>query len=46
MEKLATAALSLAYNLAIVGGTAYLVAVYDWSPWWFLAALVIMRADI
>jgi len=24
------------YNAFIVGGTAYLIAIHDWSPWWFI----------
>jgi hypothetical protein len=27
------------YNLCLMAGTAWLVAVYDWSPWWFLLIL-------
>jgi hypothetical protein len=30
------------YNLTILAGTALLVAEYEWSPWWFLFALVVM----
>lgn len=30
------------YNLALVAGTAYLVAVYDWSPWWFVLTIMFM----
>jgi len=26
----------LVYNFMLVAGTAYLVALYNWSPWWFL----------
>ena len=32
----------LLYNLCLVTGTAYLVAVYDWSPWWFLLTLLLL----
>lgn len=32
----------LLYNLCLVTGTAYLVAVYDWSPWWFLLTLLLI----
>jgi hypothetical protein len=32
----------LLYNLCLVAGTAYLVAVYDWSPWWFLLTVVLL----
>jgi hypothetical protein len=26
----------LIYNFALVAGTAWLVALHDWSGWWFL----------
>ena len=26
------------YNLTLVAGTAYLIALHGWSAWWFLAA--------
>lgn len=32
----------LIYNLCLVAGTAWLVAVYDWSPWWFLLTILFM----
>ncbi len=32
----------LIYNFAIVAGTAWLVAVHDWSGWWFMLSLAIM----
>lgn len=32
------------YNLALLGGTAYLVAVHDWSGWWFLPAGMLCKA--
>jgi hypothetical protein len=32
----------LIYNLIIVGGTAYLVALHDWSGWWFLLTLMLL----
>lgn len=32
------------YNLILVAGTAYLVAIHDWSGWWFLlTALFLMQ---
>jgi hypothetical protein len=34
--------LVLCYNLTIVAGTAYVVQFYDWSPWWFLLAVMMM----
>lgn len=30
------------YNLIILVGTAYLVTVYNWSPWWFVLSILIM----
>jgi hypothetical protein len=30
------------YNLCLIAGTAWLVAVHDWSPWWFLLTLGLM----
>lgn len=30
------------YNLCLVAGTAYLVALHDWSPWWFLLTIMLM----
>jgi hypothetical protein len=30
------------YNLCLAAGTAYLVAVYDWSGWWFLLTMCFM----
>jgi len=32
------------YNLTIVAGTAYLVAVHDWSGWWFLLTILLMMS--
>jgi hypothetical protein len=32
----------LLYNLCIIGGTAYLVAVHNWSAWWFLLAALFL----
>jgi hypothetical protein len=32
----------LIYNFLIVAGTAYLVAVYDWSGWWFLLTIMLL----
>jgi hypothetical protein len=34
--------IALLYNFGLVAGTAYLVAVYDWSGWWFLVTLLFM----
>lgn len=30
------------YNLTLVAGTAYLIAMHDWSPWWFLLTIMFM----
>lgn len=30
------------YNLILVAGTAYLVALHDWSPWWFLLTVLLL----
>lgn len=30
------------YNFSLVAGTAYLVALHDWSPWWFLLTIMFM----
>ena len=30
----------LVYNLSLLAGTAYLVQVHSWSPWWFLLNVV------
>lgn len=35
--------LVLVYNLAIIAGTTYLIVFYDWSMWWYLFAILIMR---
>lgn len=32
----------LIYNLIIIGGTAYLVALHGWSGWWFLLAMLML----
>lgn len=31
------------YNLILVAGTAYLVALHDWSPWWFLLTVIMLH---
>jgi len=37
----------LIYNLCIVAGTAYLVALHDWSGWWFLLTIMLlMRVEV
>lgn len=35
MKDILIAALVLTYDAALIGGTAYLVQVYDWSMWTF-----------
>jgi hypothetical protein len=30
-----------AYNIIILGGTAYLVGWQDWNPWWFAFTLLV-----
>jgi hypothetical protein len=37
-----TALAVILYNLALVAGTAYLVAIFDWSPWWFLLTILLL----
>ncbi|MFN7782281.1 MAG: hypothetical protein ACK5PG_06065 [Lysobacterales bacterium] len=45
MTPFAQVALVVAiYNLAILAGTAYLVAFQGWSGWWFLLALVFCKS--
>jgi hypothetical protein len=39
---LATVAV-LCYNITIVAGTVYMIQFYDWNPWWFLLALMLMK---
>jgi len=36
-------ALALTYNLVLLAGTAYLVAVHDWDPLWFILAVGCMH---
>ena len=42
MKDLLAIALVLVYNITILGGTVYLVAERDWSPWWFLLSVLLM----
>lgn len=35
----------LIYNLCLLAGTAYLVQVHSWNPWWFLFAAVSMAGQ-
>jgi hypothetical protein len=32
----------LIYNLIIVSGTAYLVAIHGWSAWWFVLTILLL----
>ena len=36
MSFIITFIIAALYNLTLLGGTAYLVVNYQWSPWWFL----------
>ncbi len=45
--KLLLSLMILLYNLTILAGTAYLVDVRDWNPWWFLFSIVcLMTIDL
>jgi hypothetical protein len=35
----------LIYNFSIVAGTAYLVALHNWSGWWFVLAFLMLAND-
>jgi amino acid transporter len=41
MMDLLAILLVLVYNIILLGGTAYLVQTYDWSPWWFLLTVLL-----
>lgn len=44
MNAVAQGALVVAvYNLALLGGTAYLVTAHGWSGWWFLLAVALFK---
>ena len=32
----------LLYNFALVAGTTWLIAVHDWSGWWYLLTVTLM----
>ena len=32
------------YNLAVIAGTCYLIAVHGWSPWWLLGAIGLCKS--
>ena len=42
MKDLLDTLLVIVYNLTILGGTVYLVAERDWSPWWFVLSVLLM----
>jgi hypothetical protein len=42
MKDLLAILLMMLYNLTILGGTVYLVAERDWSPWWFVLSAMLM----
>jgi hypothetical protein len=42
MNKTTIGIAVLIYNFMVVAGTAWLVAVHDWSSWWFMLSLAIM----
>jgi hypothetical protein len=37
-----TALAVILYNLTLVACTAYLVALHNWSPWWFVLTLLLL----
>jgi hypothetical protein len=39
-----TALAVILYNLALVAGTAYLVALHNWSPWWFVLTILLLMS--
>jgi hypothetical protein len=36
--------LGISYNLAILGGTTYLVAERGWNPWWYVLAICLLSS--
>jgi hypothetical protein len=42
MKDLLAILLVMLYNLTILGGTTYLIAYLDWSPWWYLLAVLLL----
>lgn len=34
------------YNLALLAGTVYLVTIWDWNPWWFLATFLLLGRSL
>lgn len=32
----------LLYNFALIAGTTWLVAMHDWSGWWYLLTVLLM----
>jgi len=42
MKDLLDSLLVIVYNITILGGTVHLVAEREWSPWWFLLAVMLL----
>lgn len=46
MRALLTILLTI-YNLFLIIGTAYLIEVHHWSPWWFIVTMLfVMTIDL
>lgn len=46
MKLIMTIAILL-YNLVVLAGTAYMVEVHHWSPWWFAFSIMLfMTIDL
>jgi hypothetical protein len=44
MKDLLDTILIIAYNLALIVGTVWLVQFYDWNPWWFLLTCLLLAS--
>ena len=42
MIKIVPIILVLLYNLTLLIGTAYLVTIWNWSAWWFVATWMLL----
>jgi hypothetical protein len=42
MNKTVIGIAIIIYNFLIVAGTAWLIAVYDWSGWWFALTFALL----
>lgn len=42
MIKLIAIIIVAVYNLSLLAGTAYMVQMWDWSPWWFLLTVLLL----